>query len=177
MSTPEQREAMRQGPSWIVVSAVITAIAIVVFVVLYVTVIAQAGNVIDAANQHNQLRHEQRQGKIINQQDKNIYGSIGYQDAQIASMHQNLSNITGPAGLALTRAGLSASDPEQQTLAASEDDQVNSLCAEGAKVAPSNPQFTAGSPSLKDIYAANCTAGVAVATPPLAQNPIPHGGA
>lgn len=177
MSTPEQREVMRHGPSWIIISAVVVAIAAIVFTVLYVTVLAPAGNVIDAANQRNQLHHEQRQGKIINQQDKNIYGSIGYQDAQIAAMHQNISNITGPAGLALTRAGLSANDPEQQVLQASEDDQVNSLCAEGAKVAPGNPQFTAGSPSLKDIYAANCTAGVAVASPPLAQNPIPHGGA
>jgi hypothetical protein len=147
------------------------------FVVLYLTVLAPAGNVIDAANQHNQVNHLHRQQAVQNAQNQLTYGSMGYQDAQIAAMHQNVSNITGPAGLALTRAGLAANDPEQQTLQSSEDDQVNSFCAEGAKVAPSNPQFTSGSPSLSAIYAANCTAGAAVASPPLAQNPIPRGGA
>ncbi len=173
----QPHQAAREGFPWL--PWVVIAIVVIVggFTALYVLVLAPAGNVIDAANQRNQLHHEQRQGKIINQQDKNIYGSLGYQDAQIAAMEHNMGNITGPEGLAITRAGLPANDPEQQTLAAAEDDQVRSLCAEGAKVSPSNPQFTSGSPSLKAVYAANCTAGTPVANPPLARNPIRDGGA
>lgn len=173
----QPHEAAREGFKWFPWVWIALAVIIGGFAVLYVTVIAPSANVIDAANQHNQVNHLHRQQAVQNAQNQLTYGSIGYQDAQVAAMHQNISNITGPAGLALTRAGLSKNDPEQQTLQASEDDQVNSLCAEGAKVSPSNPQFTAGSPSLASIYKANCTAGVAVATPPLAQNPIPNGGA
>jgi hypothetical protein len=173
----QPHQAAAQGFKWWPWVVLTIILAVGTFVALYVTVLAPAGNVIDAANQHNQVRHLHRQQAVQNAQNQVTYGSIGFQDGQISEMHQNISNITGPAGLALTRAGLSASDPEQQTLQASEDDQVNSLCAEGAKVAPNNPSFTSGSPSLKDLYAANCTAGTAVANPPLAQNPIPHGGA
>ena len=170
------REAGRNF-GWLPLTFIIIAVIVGGFVALYVTVLAPAGNVIDKANQQNQIRHLHRQVGVQNAQNQVTYGSIGYQDAQVAAMHQNISNITGPAGLALTRAGLSKGDPEQQTLQASEDDQVASFCTEGAKVAPSNPQFTDGNPSLKAIYAANCTAGTAVANPPLAQNPIPDNGA
>lgn len=173
----QPHQAAAQGFKWWPWVILTIALLVGTFVALYVTVLAPAGNVIDRANQQNQIRHLHRQQAVQNAQNQLTYGTIGYQDAQIAAMHQNLSNITGPVGLALTRAGLSKGDPEQQTLQASEDDQVNSFCAEGVKVAPSNPQFTDGSPSLHAIYAANCSAGVAVANPPLAQNPIPHGGA
>jgi len=173
----QPHQAAREGFRWFPWVLITIALVVGGFVALYVTVFAPAGNVIDKANQQNQIRHLHRQVGVQNAQNQVTYGSIGYQDAQVAAMHQNISNITGPAGLALTRAGLSAGDPEQQTLQASEDDQVASFCAEGAKVSPSNPQFTSGSPSLKAIYAANCTAGTAVANPPLAQNPIPDNGA
>src|SRR5579871_6122521 len=141
-------EAARRG--FPVIPAILAALAVIIvgFTLLYVYVIAPSGNAIDAANQSNQLKHDVRQSAIINQENKNVYGSIGYQDAQLADMHQHLENIEGPAGLALTRAGLPSGSGEQQVLQASEDSEISAFCEDGAKVAPSNPQFTSGHPSL-----------------------------
>lgn len=169
-------EAARRSFPWIpwTIGGIITVI--VGFTLLYVYVLAPSGNAIDKANQANQLQHEKRQSAIINQQNKNVYGSIGYQDGQIQIMEQRLSNIEGPAGLAVTRAGLPAGSGEQQVLQASEDSEISYFCEAGAKVAPDNPQFTSGHPSLAQLYAANCIAGAIRANPPLDRNPIPGGG-
>lgn len=168
---------VREGIKWYVWGILGVILAVITFTALYVTVLAPAGNKLDQASQNNQLQHLKRQSAIVNQQNQLTYGSLGYQDAQIQVMEQRISNITGPSGLALTRAGLSKNDPEQQVLQASEMSEIGYFCEAGVKVAPSNPQFTSGNPSLARLYAANCTAGTAQASPPLAQNPIPDEGA
>jgi hypothetical protein len=148
------------------------------FALLYKFVFAPAGNTIDAANQANQLKHDQRQAKIIDQENKNVYGSLAYQTSAFQAAAQNLSNITGPAGLAATRASLPANSGEQAVLQDSEDQQVRDFCSWLSKVNPDYPSMTAPpSPTMAQVYAANCTAGGPVANPPLAMNPVPDGGA
>jgi hypothetical protein len=171
-------EAARRGIPWIVWAAAGLVAVILGFTLLYIYVIAPSGNAIDKANQANQLKHDVRQSAIINQENKNVYGSLAYQTSAFQAGAQNLSNIDGPDGLAATRASLPANSGEQAALQASEDLQIRQMCSWLSKVNPDFPSMTAPpSPTMEQVYAANCTAGGPVASPPLDRNPVPDGGA
>lgn len=159
---PTPYEAQREGFRWLP-----TVIIGLVVLCLIWAGLSIAGNNFEWWIQKQAIQHTYN----------NTVNSQGYQDAQIAIMEQRLTNILGPTGLATDRAGIPASSGEQQVLQASEFSEVDYFCAAGAKIVSQNQQFTSGSPSLKQIYAANCTAGTADASPPLTRNPVPDGGA
>lgn len=166
---------VREGFKWGIFWSIIGFLVIVAFFAW--TYFAQALFFsVDTA----QVKHNIRMGTIQASGNYQItQNSKAYQDAQISQMNQNLSNIEGPQGLAITRASLASDDPQQAALKASELNQVNDFCSEAQKVVPENTQFTAqngSSPSLAQIAGANCLAGSAVADPPLARNPVPDGG-
>lgn len=104
------------------------------------------------------------QAKTIQRNYSSTVNSQGYQQNLLAEMQQNLTNITGPGGLAGTRASLPAGSPEQATVRAQELAQLGKFCAEGAQL-----NFTvSGAQALQGDYSANCDAGTVVASPPLA---------
>jgi hypothetical protein len=109
------------------------------------------------------------QQKSIQRNFSNTVHSQAYQASLLAQMQQNLENITGPGGLAATRAGLPASSPEQQVLRAQELNELQQLCAESARF---DPQSVPGGQQVQAVVSANCAAGVPLAAPPLA-GPVP----
>lgn len=112
------------------------------------------------------------QQKSIQRQYSNTVSSMAYQESLLSEMEQHVTNISGPDGLAATRASLPANSPEQANVRAMELNEITTLCSQAVNfihgVAP-------GSRQMETIVAANCLAGSPVAEPPLA-NPVPAGG-
>jgi hypothetical protein len=104
------------------------------------------------------------QARTIQRNYSNTVGSQGYQQNLLSEMQQNLSNITGPGGLASVRQSLPAGSPEQDVVRSQELAQLGKFCSEGAQLNFTIP----GAQALQGDYAANCDAGTVVANPPLA---------
>jgi hypothetical protein len=170
-------EAQRQGWPWVPV-----IVMVLIVVVLGFFGLAYFTQSLGFTLGNREVAHQLHVGKVLASGNYQItQQSKAYQDSQIADMNQNLSNIEGPGGLAITRAGLAASDGEQATLKADELYQVRQFCAEAQNIVPGNTALSGadvpGVPTLKQLIAANCLAGNPVANPPLAMNPVPGGGA
>lgn len=95
----------------------------------------------------------------------NTVNSQAYQQSLLAEMSQHVTNISGPGGLAATRASLPASSPEQQVLRAQELNELTQLCAESVNF---NPAIAPGAQQMETVVTANCLAGSPVASPQLA---------
>jgi len=107
----------------------------------------------------------------VNRQYSQTVHSQSFQTSVAAEMQQHLSNITGPGGVAATRASVPANSPEQATLRSQELSELREFCSESAQLTPQDP----ASDQLEQVANANCLAGAPVASPPLA-SPVPAGG-
>lgn len=105
------------------------------------------------------------QSRDIQRNYSNTVSSQGYQASLLSQMQQHLANISGPDGLAVTRAGLPASSPEQQVIRAQELNELGALCAESTRF---NARAVPGGQDMQAVITANCTAGTVIASPPLA---------
>lgn len=105
------------------------------------------------------------QQKTIQRNYSNTVTSQGYQQNLLSEMQQNLSNITGPGGLAETRQSLPAGSPEQAVVRSQELAQLGKFCSEGAQL---NFGAVPGGADLQAIYSQNCEAGTVTASPQLA---------
>lgn len=105
------------------------------------------------------------QQKTIQRNYSNTVNSQGYQQNLLTEMQQNLSNITGPGGLAATRQALPAGSPEQEVVRSQELAQLGKFCSEGAQL---NFSAVPGGADIQTIYGQNCVAGTVIADPPLA---------
>lgn len=101
----------------------------------------------------------------------NTVNSQSYQQGLLSQMQAHLDNISGPDGLAATRASLPAASGEQQVIRAQELNEVKGFCSESAQF---DPSAVPGGQQMEAVITANCLAGVPVAEPPLA-DPIPQG--
>ncbi len=99
----------------------------------------------------------------------NTVQSQAYQDSLLAQMQQHLANISGPGGLAATRASLPHGSAEQQVVQSQELNELDQFCTESLRFVPQT-EGPAGQ-QLQTVITANCTAGVPVASPPLAPAP------
>lgn len=95
----------------------------------------------------------------------NTVQSQQYQQTLVAEMQQHIANITGPGGLAASRASVPAGSPEQRVLRAQELNEVSALCGESANFIPG---IAPGSMQMAAVVTANCLAGTPVSSPPLA---------
>lgn len=177
MTTPGQ--AMAKGFPWIpVIVAFIIAVPFAIWAIVALS--SPAVNGIDATSQRNAVNHLRREQAVNNQQYRNTTQGQQYQDNLVSGpdgIDSHLENILGPSGLAVIRASLPASSPEQDNVRAQEMNEITLMCAEAQKLNTSNPALNAGTPPLKAILAANCLAGGPVQDPPLARNPVPGNGA
>lgn len=105
------------------------------------------------------------QSHDIQRSYSNTVNSQGYQQSLMSQMQQHLSNISGPDGLAATRASLPATSPEQQVVRSQELDELRAFCSESARF---NPAAVPGGADVESVVTSNCSAGVPVASPPLA---------
>lgn len=148
--------AYREGFRWAPVATVLGVLAVVVTAVIFLVGWQVAGWF---------------QAHSIQRTYSNTVNSQSYQASLLAEMEQHVTNVTGPGGLAASRASVPADSPEQAVIRAQELSEVTSLCSESATfepgVAPGSQQFNA-------IVTANCLAGTPVSAPPLA-DPVPAG--
>lgn len=103
----------------------------------------------------------------------NTVNSQQYQTSLVSEMEQHLNNISGVGGLAATRSSLPASSGEQATIRAQELSELREFCAESFTYKPGLSDSPDAQQLAADI-AQNCSAGAAVADPPLA-GPVPIG--
>lgn len=105
------------------------------------------------------------QSHDIQRNYSNTVNSQGYQQALMDQMQRHLSNISGPDGLAATRASLPATSPEQSVIRAQELDELRAFCSESLRF---NAAAVPGGPDVQAVVQANCSAGTVIASPPLA---------
>lgn len=146
--------AYREGFRWAPVVLVLGVLAIAV-----ITVLCLFAWHVDGAFQK----------ASIQRQYTNTVDSQAYQQSLLAEMEQHVTNITGPGGLAASRASIPAASPEQAVIAAQELQEITALCSQAVNF---EPGAAPGSQQFEAIVTANCLAGTPVASPPLAMNPI-----
>lgn len=166
---PAPSEVQREGFRWlptIIIGAIIAGAGLWALI--------QFGFAVDTANVH----HQGKVGVIRASQNYQItQHSKAYQDGQIGIVDQRIQDIEGAGGLASQRAALPADSGLQAGLRAQELNVIDHMCTAAQSILPGNTDYNSGSPSDAQIVAANCVGGQATANPPLAANPVPHGGA
>lgn len=105
------------------------------------------------------------QAKTIQRNYSNTVSSQPYQQTLVGEMQQHLANISGPGGIAATRASIPAKSPEQENLRAQELAELSAFCSEGTNLQPGSAP---GSQDLETVYRSNCIAGTVLAAAPLA---------
>lgn len=169
MTTPTrvQNEGFRWLPTVIIGIAVT---GVIIFLLAYFT------QVLGFSFQNRDVAQQLKVGKVLAGGNYSItQNSKAYQDAQLGIMTQALSAIEGAGGIASVRAGLPSGDA-QAAPRAQELYELRTFCGASLNIVPENQEYALGSPSLKQLVAANCVSGVANASPPLAMNPVPDGG-
>jgi len=92
--------------------------------------------------------------------------SQAYQTSLDAEMSQNVSNI---GDLAVTRAGIPASSPQQAVIRAQQLNQLILFCKESLQLVNNNPGYA----SLEATAQANCAAGAPLPQDPPLAAPVP----
>lgn len=121
-----------------------------------------ASNKIDAANQHNQYLHYQRQGVVnvasANAQASGAQDNFGTQEGYIQQVNRDVSSVVDD--IASLQSDVAPGPAFYQDEA---DAAANDACSTAVLLTGSVPE----SPSMKSWIAVNCSAGSMSATSPI----------